>query len=222
MENTFLNIKLLTIINEEETLTNIFNKISADFTDGKKILLVSFDLNANTILKRFTFCLDEHEITSNSDHVKNINGKNVGIIIISSASNTPVTFRKIAYIREGSYTKELNKEPAIEKQLWHKLNNSRFEEQFAKQDLELEDAIKLLEISSYFDLSKITIPANTNDIAYYLEEIKKLFYNKHYNIVRVCVLLNKIYYYIKLYYDCQLFTINYIFAKYKCNLEEIV
>lgn len=36
MENTFLNIKLLTIINEEETLTNIFNKISADFTDGKK------------------------------------------------------------------------------------------------------------------------------------------------------------------------------------------
>ena len=100
----------------------------------------------------------------------NINGKNVGIIIISSASNTPVTFRKIAYIREGSYTKELNKEPAIEKQLWHKLNNSRFEEQFAKQDLELEDAIKLLEISSYFDLSKITIPANTNDIAYYLIE----------------------------------------------------
>ena len=82
MENTFLNIKLLTIINEEETLTNIFNKISADFTDGKKILLVSFDLNANTILKRFTFCLDEHEITSNSDHVKNINGKNGGCISI--------------------------------------------------------------------------------------------------------------------------------------------
>lgn len=70
MENTFLNIKLFTIINEEETLTNIFNKISADFADGKKILFVSFDLNANTILKRFTFCLDEHEITSNSDHVK--------------------------------------------------------------------------------------------------------------------------------------------------------
>ena len=74
----------------------------------------------------------------------NINGKNIGIIIISSASNTPVTFRKIAYIRESSYTKELNKEPAIEKQLWHKLNNSRFEEKFAKQDLELDDAIKLL------------------------------------------------------------------------------
>ena len=54
------------------------------------------------------------------------NGKgivNVGILIIYKATNQTVSFQKVEYIRSGSYTKKLNDFPAIQSQLWKKLQN---------------------------------------------------------------------------------------------------
>lgn len=91
-------------------------------------------------------------------------------MIIHAASNMPVTFKEYAYIKVGSYTCKLNKYPNIEKQLWNKLTNTIFEEQFAKQNIELDSIIQLLDVYSYFDLKKIPIPTEIKTIIHYLKE----------------------------------------------------
>lgn len=73
--------------------------------------------------------------------------KRVGVLIIYKATNQTVMFDKVDYIRVGSYTKRLSEYPAMQAQLWDKIRNSRFEERYAKQDLRLEDALRMLDYS---------------------------------------------------------------------------
>ena len=103
-------------------------------------------------------------------HSVPMNDKTVGVLIIYRAVNQPVTFEKTDYIRVGSYTKKLNKYPALQAQLWDRLRNSKFEERYTKQDLELSDALSLLEYSKYFDLLGLTQPTDADGIAHYLLE----------------------------------------------------
>ena len=99
-----------------------------------------------------------------------IDDKMVGVLIISKALNQPVTFEKNAFIRVGSYTKRLQEHPALETTLWDKLRNEKFEEQPAKQDLDLREALSLLDYSVYFDLLSIQNPTDISGIEHYLTE----------------------------------------------------
>lgn len=102
-----------------------------------------------------------------------MNGVKVGVLIIYKAANQTVTFEKTDYIRVGSYTKKLNEYPALQAQLWDRLRNSKFEERYAKQDLSLTDAIRLLDHSVYFDITGTPQPADAAGILHYMlaEEI---------------------------------------------------
>lgn len=99
-----------------------------------------------------------------------MNGKNVGVLIIYRAVNRTVMFEKIDYIRVGSYTKKLNEYPALQAQLWDKIRNSKFEEHYSKQDLELKDALRLIDYSTYFDIIGIPQPSNIDGIEHYMQE----------------------------------------------------
>lgn len=101
-----------------------------------------------------------------------IENKNVGILIIYSAASFPVKFEKTDYIRIGSYTKKLKEYPAVESQLWDKIKNKRYEEQWAKFDLSLNDALQLLDFGVYFDLTNTQIPSTSEGIVHYLIEEK--------------------------------------------------
>lgn len=103
-------------------------------------------------------------------HSVPIDDKVVGVLIIYRATNQTVTFERVDYIRIGSYTKKLNEYPALQAQIWDKLRNSRFEERYAKQDLELDDALRLLDYTTYFDLTNKPQPTDVNGIAYYMLE----------------------------------------------------
>lgn len=103
-----------------------------------------------------------------------IENKNVGILIIYNAISFPVKFEKIEYIRIGSYTKRLKDHPTVESQLWDKIKNIRFEEQWAKSDLQLEKALSLIDYSVYFELTNTAVPSSYDGIAHYLEEEKIL------------------------------------------------
>lgn len=94
----------------------------------------------------------------------------VGVLIIYRAAWQTVTFEKTDYIRVGSYTKKLSDYPSLQAQLWDRLRNSRFEEQLAKEDLSLEDALAFLDYGMYFDLKNEQIPADRQTTAYYLQE----------------------------------------------------
>ncbi|MBQ1656524.1 MAG: putative DNA binding domain-containing protein [Bacteroidales bacterium] len=94
----------------------------------------------------------------------------VGVLLINRAVNQTVMFEKIDYIRIGSYTKKLNEFPQLQAQLWDRIRNSRFEERFARQDLDLSAALQMLDCASYFDLLSIPIPSDNKGIAHYLAE----------------------------------------------------
>ena len=99
-----------------------------------------------------------------------IDNKRIGVLIIYRAVGRTVMFEKTDYIRIGSYTKKLNNYPSVQAQLWDKLRLSTFEEQLAKEDLELPSALYLLDYSNYFNLRQITQPTDINGIAHYLSE----------------------------------------------------
>lgn len=101
-----------------------------------------------------------------------IENKNIGILIIYSAAAFPVKFEKTDYIRIGSYTKKLKEYPAVESQLWDKIKNIKFEEQWAKTDLDINTAIQMLDYSAYFELINIPMPSNLEGIVHYLIEEK--------------------------------------------------
>lgn len=62
--------------------------------------------------------------------------------------------------------------PAVESQLWDKIKNKRYEEQWAKFDLSLNDALQLLDFGVYFDLTNTQIPSTSEGIVHYLIEEK--------------------------------------------------
>lgn len=94
----------------------------------------------------------------------------VGILIIRKAIHQPITFKKTDYIRIGSYTKKLKDYPAVQAQLWDRLRNEHFEDQYAKQDLMLADALRLLDYTAYFDIIGIPQPSSEDSIAHYMLE----------------------------------------------------
>jgi len=103
-------------------------------------------------------------------HTVPMNGKNVGVLIIYRAANQTVMFEKVDYIRVGSYTKKLNEFPALQAQLWDRIRNTKFEERYTKQDLELADALRLLDFTVYFDIRNILQPSDNNGVAHYMVE----------------------------------------------------
>lgn len=97
-----------------------------------------------------------------------VNNKTVGVLIIYSATNQTVMFEKVDYIRVGSYTKRLNDYPEIQAKLWDKLRSSKFEERRTKTNLNLSEALSLLDYNAYFDNTDIPQPQDSQSIAHYL------------------------------------------------------
>lgn len=115
----------------------------------------------------------------------------VGVLIIYKAMNQTVSFEKVEYIRSGSYTKKLNELPAMQAQLWHKLQNVRFEELPAKQNLALSEALNALEYISYFDIKREPQPTDIEGIGHYMleEGILRLQDNGLYSITNLGAIL---------------------------------
>ena len=112
-------------------------------------------------------------LSSNADfefHSTKVNDKSVGVLIIYSAVQQTVMFKKADYIRIGSYTKKLNNHPVLQAKLWDKIRASRFEEGFARHDLQLSDALQLLDYTTYFDIMGLRTPGDFKNIAHYLIE----------------------------------------------------
>ena len=112
------------------------------------------------------------EFKFNKIEMRDINGENkcVVVLIIFKATNQTVTFKKVDYIRIGSYTKKLGDYPQMQAQLWDRLRNVRFEEQYALKNLSLEEALRYIDYSAYFDFQGLIIPTDIQGISHYMEE----------------------------------------------------
>lgn len=104
-------------------------------------------------------------------HSVKMYNKNVGVLIIYKATNQTVMFERVDYIKSGSYTKKLNDCPSLQAQLWDRLRNYRFEERLAKCDLQLNEALNLINQTTYFEIKNEPQPNTAEGVAhYFLEE----------------------------------------------------
>jgi len=99
-----------------------------------------------------------------------IESKKVVLLVIYKASYQPVSFKKVEYIRVGSYTKKLGDLPAKQSQLWDRLRAICFEEQVIRGDLHVEDALHLLDYTVYFDMLEIPQPSTNDGVMCYMLE----------------------------------------------------
>ena len=99
-----------------------------------------------------------------------IENKTVVVLIITRAVERTVMFQRTEYIRVGSSTKKLNEVPNMKAVLWDHIRSTRFEELPAMENLALYDALQFLDYSVYFELQKMPVPSNMENIAHYLME----------------------------------------------------
>lgn len=91
-------------------------------------------------------------------------GIRISMYVIPSAVNRPVKFTNQAYIRIGSYTRLLKDFPDKEAKIWNRKNNVKFELQLAKENLDSDSIVSLLDTQTYFDLLKLPYPSNRQGV----------------------------------------------------------
>lgn len=112
-------------------------------------------------------------LSSNADYeyqMVAMDNTTVGVLRIQCAISQPVTFKKVEYVRVGSYTKKLKDYPALQSRLWNRLHNTHFEDLPVRGDLSVSEVLRLLDFGVYFDLIGIPQPASSDGITHYLAE----------------------------------------------------
>ncbi|MDD4494986.1 MAG: ATP-binding protein [Eubacteriales bacterium] len=114
-----------------------------------------------------------HSLSENANYEFNlviIDNMPIVVLIICKAIDKTVMFEKVDFIRVGSYTKKLNDYSEIKAQLWDRLRNTHFEELVTKQHLHADEALQLLDYTTYFDIKKEPQPTSSEGILHYLLE----------------------------------------------------
>ena len=102
-------------------------------------------------------------------HHCDVDGKAVVLLEIGAAFRHPVRFKKVEYIRVGSYKKVLKDFPEIERELWRTFDRVSFEEGAAASRVEVGRVLELLDYVSYFELLELPPPESHASILDALE-----------------------------------------------------
>lgn len=89
-----------------------------------------------------------------------VEDKKMVLLEVAPASNYPVMFDGIEYIRVGSYKKKLKDFAEKERELWRVFDKTPFEKQVACNNISETDVLKLLDYPKYFELLNIPLPEN--------------------------------------------------------------
>lgn len=83
---------------------------------------------------------------------------------IPAATDRPVTFLNVAYVRVGSLTKKLLNYPEKEKKLWRLHNERPLDKSIAKVCSNANEVVSLLSAEAYFDRLGLPMPQNSDGI----------------------------------------------------------
>lgn len=100
----------------------------------------------------------------------NIEDKKIVVLEIKRAEYEVTKYGKEGYIRIGTAKKTLSDAPQKEKELWKVLNSIPFEDAIAMENISSDEVLRKIDYSAYFDLLRITLPDNKEQILYYLEQ----------------------------------------------------
>ena len=84
-------------------------------------------------------------------------GKNIVMIKIEAASDTPVAFNRVEYVRIGSHTKKLKKHPEKARKIWQGKNKKAFEEKIAVESIQFSEIFEFLNYPKYFELMDLPL-----------------------------------------------------------------
>lgn len=103
-----------------------------------------------------------------------VDNKPIILFQICTPIGHPLRYKGIAYIRVGSYTKELKDHSDKESRLWRKLNKEVFEKTLATNYMHSSDALTLLDFPQIFRMLTLPLPESRDAILEKLVEEKLL------------------------------------------------
>jgi len=80
------------------------------------------------------------------------------------AFGSPANYKNIPYIRIGKNTSSLKNYPDLERKIWTSFQGGHFWKKTAKTDLSYSEVLNLLDFDSYYQMMKLPIPSETQDI----------------------------------------------------------
>ncbi len=92
--------------------------------------------------------------------VEEVEGKRIVVLEVAAAENSPVQFKGTSYVRVGSHKKRLADHPAIERELWRRMENASAEESVEVGNVSTSEVLDLLDVDSYCGLIGIPIPTS--------------------------------------------------------------
>ncbi len=84
--------------------------------------------------------------------------RRVVLLEIDRASQQPVAFEGVGFIRVGNTTKKLKEYPGKERTLWHVFDQVSFEDGVIVEQVNDEDVLLMLNYPKYFDLLDVSLP----------------------------------------------------------------
>lgn len=107
-------------------------------------------------------------------HEGTCEGHRVVVLEIPAASR-PVAFDRNRFIRIDSHTKPLRDYPEKEKALWARLDDLPFEAKLAKESVEIDTALSLLDYPAFFELTSKPLPETKSGIVDALVQDRLLY-----------------------------------------------
>ena len=98
-------------------------------------------------------------------HSVDVDGKRVVVAEISRATNVPVRFEGVDYVRVGTVKKSLKEAPERERVLWRVFDQNPFESTSLRESLGTDEVLKLLDYPVYFHLLNHPLPQTPEKIA---------------------------------------------------------
>ena len=93
-----------------------------------------------------------------------VNGQRVVLLEIDRGQQQPVAFGNARFIRVGATKRKLSDYPAKERILWRALEQVKFEDGIAAEQVSDEEVLRQLDYPAYFDLLEMPLPDNRTAI----------------------------------------------------------
>lgn len=93
-----------------------------------------------------------------------VENKIISVVKISSATHTPVSYKKEIYIRIGSHVKMAKDYPEKLRLLWSKTTGFNYEENIVRESTSKDEVLSLLDYKNYYLLKNLKVPETEEEI----------------------------------------------------------
>lgn len=138
-----------------------------------KIVGTTFDPNRHKVGNEDLINWLHHSITDNVEynfHEEWFDDRRVVVLTIGRPLRSPVRYKNVAYIRDESHTKPLDKLPLLEKRFWENMNSFDYELSLIKTDLAPADIFSMIDMDAVIERLGLQAPTDERRAIEILED----------------------------------------------------